>query len=358
LARSRSKALALKGRYNTLAVGQKAVMRGVETVLVDDDEGVTRIDRWFRRRYPQLSQGQIEKLIRTGQVRVDGARVKASDRVEPGQKVRVPPLPDAPPPRAPGSLSKKDEDFVRALVIHKDDDLIVLNKPAGLAVQGGAKTTRHLDALLDGLKFEAEKKPKLVHRLDRDTSGCLVLARHPRAAAFLGEAFRDRDTDKIYWAIVLGAPRPKVGEIRGWMHKAPGAKDADREMMQQCVQTDEGAVHAVTQYAVLSEAGPSAAWVALRPVTGRTHQLRFHMAEIGNAIAGDRKYRCDRPTPGGLEHHLQLHARALRLPHPSGGELGVTAAMPPHMRAAFDLLGFDERDARDPFAPFAQAGER
>jgi 23S rRNA pseudouridine955/2504/2580 synthase len=327
-------------------------MRAVETVEVAHDDGETRIDRWFRRRYPHLTQGQIEKLIRTGQVRVDGARVKASDRVAPGQSVRVPPLPEA-VERTPGGLSGKDVDFVRSLVIHKDGDVLVLNKPAGLAVQGGTKTTRHLDALLDGLTFEAEKRPKLVHRLDRDTSGCLVLARHPRAAALLGEAFRDRDTDKIYWAIVLGSPRPKVGEIRGWMRKAPGARDADREMMQQCVQTDEGAVHAVTQYTVVSEAAGRAAWVALRPVTGRTHQLRFHMAEIGHAIAGDPKYRCDRDMPGGLEGKLMLHARALRLPHPSGGELKVVAPLPTHVKAAFETLGFDERDQRDPFAPFA-----
>lgn len=328
-------------------------MRSVETVEVSADDGVARIDRWLRRRYPQLTQGQVEKMIRTGQVRVDGARVKASDRVSPGQSVRIPPLPDAPPRPPPGALPKKDEDFIRSLVIHRDDDVIVLNKPHGLAVQGGAKTTRHIDGLLDGLKFDSDKRPKLVHRLDRDTSGCLVLARHPRAAAFLGEAFRDRDTDKIYWAIVAGAPRPKVGELRSWMRKAPGARDADREMMVRAVQTDEGAVHAVTQYVVLSEAAQRAAWVALRPVTGRTHQLRFHMAEMGHAIAGDPKYKCDRPTPNDLTGALLLHARALRLPHPSGGELNVKAALPPHMKRAFDLLGFDEREARDPFEPFA-----
>jgi 23S rRNA pseudouridine955/2504/2580 synthase len=252
-------------------------------------------------------------------------------------------------------MSGKDVDFVRSLVMHKDADVIVLNKPAGLAVQGGTNTTRHLDALLDGLTFDAEKKPKLVHRLDRDTSGCLVLARHPRAAAFLGEAFRDRDTDKIYWAVVNGSPRPKVGEIRGWMRKAPGVHDPDREMMQSCEQRDEGAVHAVTQYVVLSEAADQAAWVALRPVTGRTHQLRFHMAEMSHAIIGDPKYKSARPTPGGLEGPLLLHARALRLPHPSGGVLKAEAPLPPHILKAFDTLGFDHRDERDPFAPFEGA---
>jgi len=333
-------------------------MKSIETVEVSPDDGETRIDRWFRRRYPHLTQGQIEKLIRTGQVRVDGARVKASDRVAPGQMVRIPPLPHPVARVAKTPAPSKDEAFIRSLVIHKDDDVIVLNKPAGLAVQGGAKTTRHVDGMLDGLKFERENKPKLVHRLDRDTSGVLVRARHARAAAALGEAFRDRDTDKIYWAVVLGTPRPREGEIRGWMRKAPGAHDADREMMQQCKQQDEGAVHAITQYAILSEAGDRAAWVALKPVTGRTHQLRFHMAEIGNAILGDPKYRGERATPGGLEGQLHLHARAINLPHPSGGALRVIAPMPEHMKETFDKLGFDEREARDPFAPFAVAKKR
>jgi 23S rRNA pseudouridine955/2504/2580 synthase len=327
-------------------------MRSVETVEVSTDDGEARIDRWLRRRYPHLTQGQVEKLLRTGQVRVDGARVKASDRVSPGQSVRIPPLPDAAPRAAPSGLSRKDEDFIRSLVIHRDDDVIVLNKPHGLTVQGGAKTTRHIDGMLDGLKFDAEKRPKLVHRLDRDTTGCLVLARHPRAAAFLADAFRDRATDKIYWAIVVGSPRPKVGELRSWIRKAPGQRDADREMMVRAVQTDEGAVHAVTQYAVVSEAAQRAAWVALRPVTGRTHQLRFHMAEMGHAIAGDPKYKCDRPTPNDLNHALMLHARAIRLPHPSGGELKVIAKLGSHMRAAFNAMGFDEIEARNPFEPF------
>ena len=309
-------------------------MRSVETIEVGENDGEPRIDRWLRRRFPQLTQGQVEKLLRTGQVRVDGARVKASDRVSPGQSVRIPPLPDAPTRRDPDAISEKDEAYVRSLVIHRDDDVIVLNKPHGLAVQGGAKTTRHLDLLMDGLKFDAEKKPKLVHRLDRDTSGCLVLARHPRAAAFLAEAFRDRDTDKIYWAIVIGAPRPKVGELRSWIRKAPGPRDADREMM------------------VRATAGQSAAWVALRPVTGRTHQLRFHMAELGHAIVGDPKYKCDRPSLNDLGGSLLLHARAIRMPHPSGGELKVVAKLSGHIKTAFSTLGFDESEARDPFAPF------
>jgi 23S rRNA pseudouridine955/2504/2580 synthase len=321
-------------------------------VEVGADDGVARIDRWLRRRYPHLTQGQVEKLLRTGQVRVDGARVKASDRVSPGQSVRVPPLPEAGERPAPGALSRQDEDYVRSLVLHRDDDVIVINKPPGLAVQGGSKIGRHLDGLLDGLKFDAEKKPKLVHRLDRDTSGCLVLARHPRAATALAEAFRDRDSEKIYWAVVLGSPRPKAGELRSWIRKARGAHEADQEMMQRAVQSDEGAVHAITQYQVMSGAAGRASWVALRPVTGRTHQLRFHMAEMGYAIAGDRKYTCDRPTPNDLHDGLLLHARAIRLPHPSGGKLEVIAPLSPIMKRIFDLLGFEEREAKNPFAPF------
>ncbi|MET0183592.1 MAG: RluA family pseudouridine synthase [Caulobacterales bacterium] len=327
-------------------------MKAVLNIPVSADDGEVRVDRWFKRHFPKLTQGQIEKLLRTGQVRVDGARVKAADRLQSGQIVRVPPLPDAPPPRSSSGLSLKDEEFIRDLVIYKDDDVIVLNKPAGLAVQGGTKTLRHVDGMLPGLKFEREDKPKLVHRLDRDTSGCLVLARHPRAAAHLGDMFRSREGDKIYWAVVAGTPRPNHGEIRGWMRKAPGAVDADREMVQRCLQQDEGAVHAITQYSVVSDAGGKAAWMALKPVTGRTHQLRFHMSEIGHAIIGDPKYKSDREEPGGLSKKLHLHARAIRLPHPTKGTLKAEAPLPSHMQAAFEHLGFNAKDAKNPFEPF------
>lgn len=325
---------------------------GVTQITVEEDDGEVRLDRFLRRRAPHLTQGQIEKLLRTGQVRVDGARAKANDRLHAGQRVRIPPLP-AEAPRGAHGVSRQDLDFARSLVLYKDDDVIVLNKPAGLATQGGAKTSRHVDAFMDALKFEREDRPKLVHRLDRDTSGVLVLARHARAAAALAAALRARDADKIYWAVVLGAPRPSAGEIRGWMRKAPGPGEADREMMRRCAQNDEGAVFAVTHYVTLSDAGGKAAWLALKPETGRTHQLRFHMAEIGCAILGDQKYTCGRETPGGLAKGLHLHARALRIPHPTRGVLEVAAPLPAHMEATFAALGFDARTARDPFEPFA-----
>jgi 23S rRNA pseudouridine955/2504/2580 synthase len=328
-------------------------MNAVYSLPVTKEDGEVRLDRWLRRRFPHLGQGQVEKLIRTGQVRVDGARAKASDRVTEGQQVRIPPFPTA-EKRAEGQsdLSEKDEAFVRSLVIYRDDDLIAINKPHGLAVQGGTKTVRHLDGLLDGLRFDAEDKPKLVHRLDRDTSGVMLLARHPAAAAALSAAFKSRDTEKIYWAVVIGAPNPPLGEIRGWMKKAGGPRDGDREMMRRAVHREPEAVFAITDYTTLGDAGRKAAWMALKPLTGRTHQLRFHMAEIGNAIVGDPKYKCDRPTPGGLAHALHLHARAIRLPHPNGKSFSITAPLPPHMKATFEALGFDEREAKDPFAAF------
>jgi 23S rRNA pseudouridine955/2504/2580 synthase len=320
----------------------------VEQIEVGAEEGEVRLDRWLRRRARALTQAQIEKLLRTGQVRVDGARAKAGDRLKAGQIVRVPPLPDEGP--RPAAPSERDAAFAQSLVIYRDADVIVLNKPPGLAAQGGAKTVRHVDALLPALMFEREEKPKLAHRLDRDTSGCLVLARYPRAAAALAKSFRTRAAEKIYWAVVLGTPHPQAGQIRGWMRKAGGA---EREMMRRCKQNDEGAVFAVTDYVTLARAGGKASWVALKPETGRTHQLRFHMAEIGHSILGDGKYRCDRPTPAGLSPLLHLHARAIRLPHPAGGVLEAEAEPPAHMRETFKALGFDAREARDPFEAFA-----
>jgi 23S rRNA pseudouridine955/2504/2580 synthase len=326
-------------------------MKAVETIVIQDADGEARIDRWFRRRFPHLSQGQIEKMLRTGQIRVDGARVKANDRVRPGQVVRVPPLPDALPERKTG-LSEEDVAFVKSLVLYRDAEVIVLNKPAGLATQGGSKTGRHLDGLLDGLMFDYESRPKLVHRLDKDTSGCLLLARTPRAATELSEKFRSRKATKIYWAVVLGCPRPPEGEIRGWLIKSEGSQDSDREMVRQARHGQEGALFAITDYAAISEAYPRAAWMALKPLTGRTHQLRFHMAEFGHAILGDGKYRCGLEVPGGLSGKLHLHARAIEVPHPVQGLIRVTAPLPPHMLETFDRLGFEQGDAKDPFAAF------
>jgi 23S rRNA pseudouridine955/2504/2580 synthase len=325
------------------------------TLPVRDGDGEVRLDRFLRRKFPHLAQSRIEQMIRKGQISVDGTRSKrASDRVAPGMDVFVPP--DIAVPTGHGApkpkVSAADERFLKDLVIHQDHAMVVLNKPPGIAVQGGSGTTRHLDGLMEVFADPDHGRPKLVHRLDRDTSGVLVFGRTPAAAAALSKSFASRKTDKVYWAVCLGVPHPMRGEIRGWMKKQGSARDPDRELVRRAAHGDPDALFAITDYEVLQHAGTRASWVALKPVTGRTHQLRFHMAEAGTAIAGDPKYVCDRPQIGGLAEQLHLHARALRIPHPDGGDIELTAELPDHFRTAFEALGFDPRDERDPFRPF------
>lgn len=324
-------------------------MSGVQTVEVTPGEAGARLDRWFKRRFPHVGHGALQKLLRTGQVRVDGGRATADMRLETGQSVRVPPLPDPEAAPARPRVSDADAAFIRSRVIYEDDDVIVLDKPAGLAVQGGSKTARHVDGMLDALARNGER-PRLAHRLDRDTSGVLALGRTPAATAALAKAFQSHAAQKTYWAIVRGVPRPDRGLVKGFMKKARGA-GGDRELMRRARHGEAGAQHARTRYALVAQAGRRAAWVALRPETGRTHQLRFHMAEIGHPVWGDRKYGEAAAEGDGLPEGLQLHARALVTPHPSrGAPLRVEAPLPEHMAAAFDMLGFDASDAGDPFA--------
>lgn len=325
------------------------------TLPVREADGEVRLDRFLRRKFPHLAQSRIEQMVRKGQIRIGPDRARrSSDRVMPGTDVFVPP--DIAVPTGHGApkpkLSPQDERFVKDLVIHEDRHMIVLNKPSGIAVQGGSGTVRHLDGLMEAFADPDHGRPKLVHRLDRDTSGVLVFGRTPAAAAALSKSFASRRTDKVYWAVCLGVPHPLRGEIRGWMRKQGSARDPDRELVRRAAHGDPDALFAITDYEVLQHAGTRASWVALKPVTGRTHQLRFHMAEAGTAIAGDPKYVCDRPQIGGLEERLHLHARALRIPHPEGGLIELTAAIPAHLRAAFDTLGFSDRDEPDPFRPF------
>jgi len=326
-------------------------MSAVEIVEVSADDDDIRLDRWFRRRYPGLKHGALEKALRTGQIRVDGKRAKANVRLSAGQKVRVPPQamapvtePQKPEQRQPDAA---DAAFVQSLVIYMDDDVIALNKPPGLAVQGGTKTTRHLDAMLDALRFGAKERPKLVHRLDRDTSGVLLLARGANVAARLGKAFQGRSVRKIYWALVAGVPSMEQGRIDLPLGKRMGSR-GERMMTD-----DEEGKSAITLYSVIETAGRTASWLALWPLTGRTHQLRVHCAAIDHPVAGDGKYGGEAAfLPGdGIARKLHLHARELRLPHPSGrGELHVTADLPPHMAESWKLLGFDRNYAGDPFA--------
>ncbi len=318
----------------------------VETVTVDGDDGPVRLDRWFKRHFPALAHGRLEKLLRTGQIRVDGKRAKASDRLTAGQAIRIPPL-DAPRPAAaaPRRLPAADEAMLHEAILHRDEAVIVLNKPPGLAVQGGTRSERHLDGLLDGLRFGHPERPKLVHRLDKDTSGVLVIARSTVAAAFLTRAFRDKAARKIYWALAVGLPKPPQGRVSLALAKRPG-QGGER------VRADpEEGKSAITYYRVVESIGERATWLALLPVTGRTHQLRAHCAAIGTPILGDGKYGGGAAHLSGVPNagRLHLHARTLALPHPQGGMLRVTAPLPPHMRSSWEFFGFAS-DVEDPFA--------
>ena len=324
-------------------------MSGVTTVTVRPEDGSGRLDRWFKRHFPDLGHGRLEKLLRTGQIRVDGKRARAGDPVAPGQSIRVPPLPEASPTATDTPRQKRarpqDVALLQDAVLYRDDWALVINKPAGLAVQGGTNTERHVDALLDGLRFESAERPRLVHRLDKDTSGVLLIARHAAAAAFFTRAFRDKTTRKIYWAIVAGLPRPERGRIDLGLTKGGGG---GRERVHA---DDTGGRSAVTYYRVIDHAGSRASWVALLPVTGRTHQLRAHCAALGTPILGDGKYggSAAQLAGGAAAHRLHLHARSLEIPHPDGGTLRVSAPLPPHMRRLWEFFGF-AGDCPDPFA--------
>ncbi|MDE2487364.1 MAG: RluA family pseudouridine synthase, partial [Alphaproteobacteria bacterium] len=264
-------------------------MREVRTLTVGAAEEGVRLDRWFRRRWPHLTQGQLARLIRSGQVRVNGGRAKPDTRLDPGDQVRVPPLPEAPPAGERERIDARDAAFARSLVIYEDEEVLALNKPSGLAVQGGTKTTRHVDRLLSAWG-EGLERPRLVHRLDRDTSGVLVLGKTPGAAAKLAGAFAKRRTEKIYWALVAGLPKPGEGVL-----ELPLAKKGvgDREMMVPADPKDPRAETAETEFVTLSRAADKVAWMALWPHTGRTHQLRAHMLAMGHPILGDPKYKTD-----------------------------------------------------------------
>ena len=321
--------------------------REVKTLHVDAGEDGVRLDRWFRRRWPHLSNIQINKLARSGQIRVDGARAKADTRLSAGSQVRVPPLPEAGErPAGPPPLSDQDVRFVRGLVLYEDDEVLALNKPAGLAVQGGTKTHMHVDRLLSAWG-EGIERPRLVHRLDRDTSGVLLLGKSPGAAAKLAGAFARRKAKKTYWAVVAGSPKPAAGIIDMPLIKSGVG---DREMVRPADPKEPGAEPAVTEYVTVSRAAQRAAWMALRPQTGRTHQLRAHMRALGHPIVGDPKYGDETSDALGEGLRLLLHARRIELDHPSGGKLIVEAPLSPEMRAGFDRFGFEEHEAEtEPF---------
>ena len=315
-------------------------------VVADDDDGI-RLDRWFKRHMPDTSFNIVSRWARTGQLRVNGKRAAPGDRLEAGQMIRLPPPEVAaaattaaklPKPRAPRDpLSAEETDLVRSFVIHQDRQAIVINKPPGLATQGGTKTEHHVDRLLDGLQFEADNRPKLVHRLDKDTSGVLLLARTSRAAAHFAKAFSSRTARKVYWAVVTGVPDIRDGMIELPIGKQPGSGG---EKMH--VDEKEGSP-ARTRYRVIERAGNSAAWVELQPYTGRTHQLRVHMAAIGHPIVGDGKYGGIAAfLSGTISRKMHLHARRLKVDHPDAGVVDVTAELPDHFAETLRILGFEQ----------------
>lgn len=333
-------------------------MSGVQQITITQSDADQRLDRWFKRRYPHLTHGRLEKLLRTGQIRLDGKRAKAADRLEAGMVVRVPPLGDANEPRpdldaerGPKPVSAKDAEALQKTVLYKDADVIVINKPAGLAVQGGTGLGTSLDDMLDVLQFDAPERARLVHRLDRDTSGCLVLARNQAAARKLTDAFKQKTTRKIYWAVTVGAPKLNQGKIDAPLAKQSVAAVGRRAAERVQIDEEEGK-KAVTYFSVVERAHDKAAWLALMPLTGRTHQLRAHCVALGTPILGDGKYAGAKAyfARESLPNQLHLHARSIRIPHPVRGTINVTAPLPPHMQKTWKFFEFADEPDHDPFA--------
>lgn len=321
----------------------------VQTVVVTADENNMRVDRFLEARFPGLSFSHIQRIVRKGELRVNGKRADSKDRIEEGQSIRIPPLKLDAPKAAPGGLSEAATKTLHALkdmILFEDADVMVLNKPAGLAVQGGSGITRNVDDMLEVMRDAKGQKPRLVHRLDKETAGCLLIAKTRFAATALTGSFRHRSARKIYWALVAGVPKPKQGRISTYLAKEESEDDT---IMRIAAHGDEGASHAVTYYAVVETSAQKLAWVSLKPVTGRTHQLRAHMAHIDHAIVGDPKYfnKENWELPGGLQKRLHLLARRIVIPHPRGGFIDATAPLPPHMLQSWNLLGL-EADRFDP----------
>jgi 23S rRNA pseudouridine955/2504/2580 synthase len=318
------------------------VPAGVQTLTVTPDESGMRVDRFLEARFPGLSFSHIQRIIRKGELRVNGRRAQPKQRLEGGQAVRIPPLrlDQGAPKSAATAADARTREFLKSITLYEDADVLVLDKPMGLAVQGGSGTTRHIDGMLDALRDAKGQRPRLVHRLDKDTAGCLLVAKTRFAATALAKTFRSRSARKFYWALVAGVPKPRQGRISTFLAKEEREEES---FMRIARHGEEGASHAVTYYAVVDTAGRQLAWLSLKPVTGRTHQLRAHMAHIGHPIVGDPKYfsKENWELPGGMQNRLHLVARRIVVPHPRNGTIDVTVPLPPHMRQSWNLLGLD-----------------
>ena len=341
---------------NTKPEVAASVLAKVQSIIVTPDEDGMRIDRFLSARFPGLAFARVQSMIRKGELRLDGGRIKAYAKVAKGQTVRVPPLrlddDGGPRPTSNGGAGagNKNRDFIKAITLFEDDDVLVLNKPMGLAVQGGSGTERHIDGMLEAITAKDGQRARLVHRLDKDTSGCLLIAKTRFVAAALAKTFQTRAAQKTYWALVAGVPKVRQGRVSTYLAKDEEAQAVHEAKMKVAEHGDEGAQHALTYYAVIEKASRICAWVSLKPVTGRTHQLRAHMAHIGNPIIGDVKYfdRNDWELPPGLQNKLHLMARRIRVPHPRGrGLIDVSAPLPLHMQQSWSVLGF-EADRYDP----------
>lgn len=308
---------------------------------IDSDENNMRLDRWFKTHYPDLTFIQLQKLLRTGQIRVNSKRVKSDTRLQAEQEVRLPPMLFGATSIAPTPKSK-DLEFLKNITLYEDDKILILNKPIGLAVQGGSGVSRHIDGMLESLRTKKGVKPRLVHRLDRDTTGVLVVAKTRLAANFLANAFKTREIEKKYWALVVGVPRKREDKISTWLIKQATEQG---DIMKICAHKSSDAMHAISYYKVLETIAQKFSWLEMSPYTGRTHQLRVHAAHIEHPILGDPKYFYADSNwifPGGLQNKLHLHARQLILPHPNGSRITISAPLPPHMLQSFKVLGFDE----------------
>ena len=332
------------GGTGRLAFANRRAVSETRTFTVDEDDDGIRLDRWFKRHMPDVSFNIVSRWARTGQLRLGGKRAAPGDRIEAGQEIRVPPA-EAAPARSPrpqprrNPLTEEEVELVREMVIFEDPNAFVLNKPPGLATQGGTKTTQHLDRLLDGLTGDSGR-PKLVHRLDKDTSGALLVARSAKAAGHFAKGFSSRTARKLYWALVVGVPSEEEGTIDAPLAKQPGTGGEKMHI------DEESGLPAKTRWRLVERAGNRAAWLELQPLTGRTHQLRAHMAALGHPIVGDAKYGGPEAfLTGGISRKLHLHARRIRIDAPGGGKIDVTADLPAHFAESLTMLGFDAASA-------------